>query len=218
MGYDGFSCGWAIGTQGWRRELAREHAHLALRPGSAADEARELRKARWREVLGQQLRSAGRTQEHAQASAKTAAWKLHVTRRVRDECGAAITRLARELELGIEGTARSLLGKLRRAEKQLYSAPFFGRFTGRRSFLPRLMNLGRQISDPFCESGARKCRTNPYQPKFTPAMRIELTEHVVERARQRLGWSEGALARMTDRVLHFGLGAAQTTGALRRYL
>ena len=49
-------------------------------------------------------------------------------------------------------------------------------------------------------------------------MRIELTEHAVERARQRLGWSESALARMTDRVLHFGPVVAQTTGVLRRYL
>jgi len=100
LGYDGSSCGWAIGTQWWRRELVREHAHLARTPGLAADEARVLRDARWRELPGQQLQSAGRIREKALAPAKTAPWKLHLAQRVRDECGAAITWLARELDLG----------------------------------------------------------------------------------------------------------------------
>ena len=85
-----------------------------------------LREARCREVPGQQLQSTGRTREQAQASAETAPWKLHVAQRVRDECGAAITWLARELDLGAEATAtataRSLLSKLRRGEKQQYWA------------------------------------------------------------------------------------------------
>ena len=122
LGYDGFCSGWAIGTQGWRRELAREHAHLALTPGLGAEEARELREARWREVLRQHLRLAGRSREDARASAKTAPWKLHLAQRTRDECGAAITWLAQELNLGAEGTARSSLSKLRRVESQQYSA------------------------------------------------------------------------------------------------
>jgi len=160
LGYDGFSCGWAIGTQQRRRELAREHAHLALTPGLAADEARVLREARWRVVPGQQLQSAGRTQEQAQASAKTAPWKLRLAQRVRDECGAAITWLARELDLGAEGTARSLLSKLRRAEKQQYSAltPFLGRLRSYRAGDGHHKHQARIVSrrmDPCHPSSSR---------------------------------------------------------------
>ena len=81
-----------------------------------------LREARWREILGHQLQSAGRTQEEAQTSAMTVPCKLHVAQRVRDECRTAITWLAREFDLGAEGTSWSLLNKLWCAEKQQYSA------------------------------------------------------------------------------------------------
>jgi len=50
---------------------------------------------------------------------------MRIAQRVRDECGAAITWLARELDLGAEGTVRSLLSKLRRAEKQQCLTTFF---------------------------------------------------------------------------------------------
>lgn len=49
-------------------------------------------------------------------------------------------------------------------------------------------------------------------------MQILLTEHAVKRARKRLGWSHHALLRMTDQVIHFGLGPERTRGSLHRYL
>jgi len=122
LGYDRFSTGWAIGTQGWRRALAREHASVALTPGLGAAEARALREERWRTVLEQKLQAAGRTQAEALASPKTQAWKLSLAQSLRDEIGASMTWLVRELSLGAEGTARSLLCKLRRSKIQQYSA------------------------------------------------------------------------------------------------
>jgi REP element-mobilizing transposase RayT len=122
LGYDKFSSGWAIGTQAWRRELAREHAHLALAPGLGAAEARELREGRWREALDQHLQRAGRSRDEALGAPKTAPWKLELAQGLRDQTGATMAWLARELGLGAEGTARSLMSKLRRAQIQQYSA------------------------------------------------------------------------------------------------
>lgn len=49
-------------------------------------------------------------------------------------------------------------------------------------------------------------------------MNVILTEHAIERAWQRLGWTAGSLHRMVERVVAFGLSEADTGGALRRYL
>jgi len=122
LGHEGFSSGWAIGTDAWRRTLAKEHAQRVLTPGLAAAEAGALREERWREVLERQLKAAGRTQAEAWADPKTKPWKLELARAVRAESGASITWLVRELGLGTEGTARSLMSKLKHSKIQQYSA------------------------------------------------------------------------------------------------
>ena len=37
LGWDRFSRGWAVGTAGWRRALARDNAHMAVHAGLEAD-------------------------------------------------------------------------------------------------------------------------------------------------------------------------------------
>ena len=49
-------------------------------------------------------------------------------------------------------------------------------------------------------------------------MKVILTEHAIERARQRLGWRPATTRRMIARVADRGLGIKRTRGALRRYL
>lgn len=49
-------------------------------------------------------------------------------------------------------------------------------------------------------------------------MSIHITEHAIERARQRLGWSATSLQRMTDRVLGFGLSSGNAPVPVRRYM
>lgn len=122
LGHEGFSSGWAIGTQAWRRELAKQHAHLGLAPGLGSSEAVALREERWRQVLEQRLKDAGRTQAEALAAPKTKEWKLQLALSVRAESGASVVWLVRELGLGAEGTARSLLSKLKHSKIQYYSA------------------------------------------------------------------------------------------------
>lgn len=50
LGFSQMSRGWAIGTNGWRKALAKEYAQLSL-VGMARDEASELREARWEAIL-----------------------------------------------------------------------------------------------------------------------------------------------------------------------
>ncbi len=122
LGYEGFTTGWAIGGTEWQRTLAAEYKSMTLTPGLPAQEARALREAQWREVLDENLRRSGRTYAEAVNAKKTALWKLQVAQSVRTECGASIAWLTRELMLGTEGTARSLLSRLKNAEIQQYSA------------------------------------------------------------------------------------------------
>lgn len=122
LGYEGFSTGWAIGGTDWQRTLAAEHKSMALTPGLAAQEARALREAQWRELLDTKLRATGRAQAEALAAPKTALWKLQLAQSVRTESGASVAWLTRELGLGSEGTARSMMSRLRNNKIQQNSA------------------------------------------------------------------------------------------------
>ena len=118
LGFDGFSSGWSIGTEAWRRALAKQHASLVLIPGLGAAEARALREEHWRSALDRKLEEFGHTRAEALAAPKTKEWKLHTAQAVRSESGAPVAWLTRELAMGAEGTARSLLSKLRRSRIQ----------------------------------------------------------------------------------------------------
>ncbi|CAM2802700.1 transposase [Rariglobus hedericola] len=118
LGYEAFSTGWAIGGTDWQRTLAAEHKSMALTPGLASQEARALREAQWRELLDKKLRETGRNQTEALAAPKTAPWKLKLAQSVRTESGASVSWLTRELALGAEGTARSMMSRSRNSKIQ----------------------------------------------------------------------------------------------------
>jgi hypothetical protein len=60
-GFQEFDRGWAIGTSGWRRALAKDHADRALHPGIEADEVRSFKAARWSDRLASLMTEAGQT-------------------------------------------------------------------------------------------------------------------------------------------------------------
>ncbi len=117
-GFDSLSRGWAIGTEGWRKALAKEFAQRALSPGLAAEEARALREGAWESALAQALAGEGRSEADLKEAGKTAAWKVDLALRVRQNSGASVTWLAKRMELGTADTARCQisLAKKRRAE------------------------------------------------------------------------------------------------------
>jgi putative transposase len=112
--------GWAIGTSGWRRAIAKEHQHLALHVGVAAHEIRELKHTRWEAALEAALRAAGHTVASLRDSPKGVDWKQGIAAELRRTVGASHVWLADHLRMGSSNSVRSWLS--RRAKNQQTSA------------------------------------------------------------------------------------------------
>lgn len=101
------SRGWAIGTNGWRRALAREREHLALAPDLPRAEQQELRTARWQHALELALRTQGRSLAEAALSPKSATWKVTVARQLRATVAPPYRWLAETLCMGAPASVRA---------------------------------------------------------------------------------------------------------------
>jgi REP element-mobilizing transposase RayT len=106
-----FSRGWAIGTEGWRRALAREYRHLALAPEMSAAEIRELREARWRAALEEALARQGRQAHELALAAKGAPWKLELARDLRVNAAVPHAWIAAQLRMGTPSSLRANLSR-----------------------------------------------------------------------------------------------------------
>lgn len=118
LGFGAMSRGWAIGTQGWKKTVAKDHATLALTPGLAAAEARTLREASWQARLNAVLAKEGRTSEELREARRSAPWKLELAVSVRDSCGASAAWLGEAMHLGKSDSVRSLLSRHRTSQLQ----------------------------------------------------------------------------------------------------
>jgi putative transposase len=112
-----FSQDWAIGTDAWRKALAREHAHLALEVDVIAAEVRELKEARWTAALEGALGEANRTAADLVASAKGVRWKVEIARRLRRQAGAPYAWIADALRMGSAGAVRVAVCRLAHANR-----------------------------------------------------------------------------------------------------
>ena len=122
LGLDGLSRGWAIGSAGWRKAVARDHVHLKLDAGYAPDEIGEVKEARWRERLDAWLRDAGKTQDDISRDPKGALWKLDAAAAMRGDVGAPHRWIAEELQMGSPHAVRSYLSRRRYQRNQQTSA------------------------------------------------------------------------------------------------
>jgi putative transposase len=122
LGWKGFSHGWALGSDSWRRELAKQHAHLTLNPGLEAPAIRDLREASWSERLQRALAAHGRTEGDLTAAKKGEPWKVALALELRTRFGIGSNWLAKRLRLGTPDSARSLLSRARKQHNQQYSA------------------------------------------------------------------------------------------------
>jgi len=112
--FDQLSSGWAIGTIGWKRALAREYAHLQLDVGLSAGGVRKLNEARWSDALAKALRDSGRTESDLEPTPQPAPWKIEVAATLRREAAAPFDWIARRLKIGNLNTLRS---KVRRSRE-----------------------------------------------------------------------------------------------------
>lgn len=122
LGLEGLSKGWAIGTSGWRRTMAKEHAQLALNPGLEAAEMREMRESAWEQAVLEGLRTLGKRDEDLRTKPLVLRWKLELADRVQREGGASVAWLARRLLLGCDSSLRSRLSQLRKPTLQQSAA------------------------------------------------------------------------------------------------
>lgn len=99
--------GWAIGTQGWRRAIAKDHQHLALYQGIEHSELLEIKRMRWQVTLERLLGESGRTTPELASSTKSVEWKCQLAIRLRNEAGAPYAWIAEALRMGSPNSVRS---------------------------------------------------------------------------------------------------------------
>ena len=118
LGWKGFSHGWVLGSETWRRGLAKDHAHLALNPGIEAAAIRDLRDARWTEQLQRALAAQGRKVDDLATLKKGEPWKVALALDLRTQFGISCKWLSQKLNLGTPDSTRSLLSRARMQRNQ----------------------------------------------------------------------------------------------------
>lgn len=106
-----YSQGWAIGTAGWRKAIAREYSHLALAPEMTATELYELKSARWQQALEAALQKAGKSLRDAEHSPKGIDWKVTIARSLRTSVVAPYPWIAAKLKMGKPASVRVYLSQ-----------------------------------------------------------------------------------------------------------
>jgi REP element-mobilizing transposase RayT len=106
LGFEGFCRGWAIGTLGWQRALAKEYAHLVLAPGYERAELREIKETRWRTELERLLVLNGASAAALLEDASVAPWKLDLAAELRRRTGAPYRWIAENLHITQLGSLR----------------------------------------------------------------------------------------------------------------
>jgi putative transposase len=112
-GLTGLACGWAIGTDAWRKQLAREYAQKSLSAGLPREERVDLRQAHWAECLNNELEVMGKKLADLPTKPRKQSWKIVLADNVRHKSGASISWLASNLQLGGSATLRSYLYQFR---------------------------------------------------------------------------------------------------------
>ena len=99
MGFTSLSREWAIGTRGWKKALAKEHAHLALNPGFEAGEIHALREAQWSRALAEVCAGMGLSLPELEAGARPMSVKIAIAARLRSQVAAPYTWIAQRLKI-----------------------------------------------------------------------------------------------------------------------
>lgn len=107
LGFRSMSKGWLLGTHGWKKATAKDHAHLKLTAGVNREQARQLKEARWEQRLEQLQREMGK--RSLKGGLKNQKWKIQIAAQLRSEEGASASWLARAMHLGTPATVRNYL-------------------------------------------------------------------------------------------------------------
>jgi len=116
------SKGWAIGSLGWRRALARQYGSRALDEGLVFEDVKDLRLNCWEAAVIDALAAARRQEPDLATNPLKQEWKVRLAATIRRQSGAPIAWLARRLQLGSPVSLRSYLWRLARTDKQRTTA------------------------------------------------------------------------------------------------
>ena len=108
-GVVGLAQGWAIGTDDWRKALAKEQAQLRLQSAMAAPERKILRKAVWEAALTDNLSALRKSETDLKTKPRKRPWKLDLALKLRSETSSSLAGLVERLDLGKASTARGHL-------------------------------------------------------------------------------------------------------------
>lgn len=122
LGLTGLSSGWAIGTSGWRKALAKEHAEMALNPGFGRAEITELREASWSIALDAELAAMDKSRDDLNTKPLRQPWKVIIALKLRNTVGASVTWLSSTLKLGKAESVRGYLYKARKGQNSQNTA------------------------------------------------------------------------------------------------
>ena len=110
LGLEQLSKGWAIGTAGWCRAIAKEHADRALDPGMESGELRGLKETRWNQVLTEGLDAHRQSLEEAASVRANVPWKIAIAQQLR-KAGAPYSWITQQLVMGAPSTVRVYLNR-----------------------------------------------------------------------------------------------------------
>jgi len=111
LGFASMSKGWLLGTDGWKKAMAKDHASLKLTVGVDRMQARAIKEARWEQRLTELMQQQGA--RSLDEGPKNQKWKLEIALQLRDQEGASTSWLAQALCLGTPATARNYLSRQR---------------------------------------------------------------------------------------------------------
>ena len=114
-GLENLSRGWAIGTESWRRAVARDYAQRMKMAGMGLEkyEVEQMRTAHNENALAQALKAAGKTESELLTKPLRQGWKIKMALEMSDK-GVPVAWLAKRLHLGKATSARNALWLARR--------------------------------------------------------------------------------------------------------
>ena len=117
QGFGKMSAGWAIGTAGWRKAIAKDHAQLALTAGVSDMAMREIKEARFTEILSRVLAEVGKDAHAIRCDAKSARWKICAAQELRMRANAPHAWIAETLNMGSPVSVRAYLCRNRQNQQ-----------------------------------------------------------------------------------------------------
>ena len=113
--YANLSKGWALGTRGFKVALLADHKLAASSRAWESTGAREMREARWAEMLARCLRKLGKSAADIAVDRKSAIWKVSVALRLKETTQASNGWLAEQLHMGRPEAVSVYAGRLKKA-------------------------------------------------------------------------------------------------------